>query len=197
MTLPSTPLPDDLNGPMPRSNLNCPSPDDSPSGSLLSPSEVDTLPVVAEDLAAFPDRRKVMAARVAEDLSRLAMAAEAGPEALRTTMHRWPFDDGIGFPTTRSSWRITGARPSRPRSARPPERSCGGPRRRSALSVTLSGSGAGWPIRTTRSRRDDRPSGRPQPPPTRLHASALGRTQRAPDFDSGALSCDTPHCTGR
>jgi hypothetical protein len=38
-----------------------------------------------------------MVARVSEDLSRLATAAEAGGEELRTTMQRWPFDDAIGF----------------------------------------------------------------------------------------------------
>ena len=71
--------------------------DASPDGPLLSPSDVDTLHVVADDLRAFPDRRNVMAARVSEDLSRLAVAAEAGGEELRTTMQRWPFDDALGF----------------------------------------------------------------------------------------------------
>jgi hypothetical protein len=71
--------------------------DASPDGPLLSPSDVDTLHVVADDLRAFPDRRNVMAARVAEDLTRLAAAAETGAEALRTVLHRWPFDGALGF----------------------------------------------------------------------------------------------------
>jgi hypothetical protein len=72
-------------------------PDDSAFDHGPSSSDVDTLHVVAEDLRAFPDRRNVMAARVAEDLTRLAVAAESGAEALHAVMTRWPFDDGLGF----------------------------------------------------------------------------------------------------
>jgi hypothetical protein len=72
-------------------------PDASPPEPTLSPTEVDTLHIVAEDLAAFPDRRNVMAARVSEDLARLVAAAEAGPEAFGATSRRWPYDDALDF----------------------------------------------------------------------------------------------------
>jgi hypothetical protein len=68
-----------------------------PPEPTLAPSDVDTLHVVADDLRAFPDRRNTMAGQVADDLSRLAGAAERGGEELRVVMARWPFDDSLGF----------------------------------------------------------------------------------------------------
>jgi len=63
----------------------------------LTPSEVDTLYLVADDLRAFPDHRNTMAEQVAEDLSRLAQAAEAGGEEWNQVLRRWPFDDALDF----------------------------------------------------------------------------------------------------
>jgi hypothetical protein len=64
---------------------------------VLTSGDVDTLHIVADDLRAFPNRRNTMASQVADDLSRLASAAERGGEELRVVMARWPFDDSLGF----------------------------------------------------------------------------------------------------
>jgi hypothetical protein len=50
----------------------------APAKPALASPEIDTLHMVADDLRAFPDRRNTVAAEVADDLWRLAVAPEAG-----------------------------------------------------------------------------------------------------------------------
>jgi hypothetical protein len=68
-----------------------------PPETLPPLSDIDTLHMAADDLRAFPDRRNTMTRQVAEDLTRLATAAEAPGTEWSKVLRRQTFDDALDF----------------------------------------------------------------------------------------------------